>query len=266
MSGSGRRQPGLAQGRRKVRMPGQGLRQYKGGLTLGLALVSLACGTSQPEAAGSAYAVDTAEVGEVGNCKLESWLSWADNRDFIASMTPACVVDFGHPVDMSAQVSRSRADGEWTSTVSPKLKANIVPTSIGRFGFAVSATTTVDTISREATAFMVTVPATLRLSERMRLNLNAGWMLDRILDAHFFTYGAGLDWIVHGPWIVTAEVFGQTARGDFGTIVKPRWQTGLRFRPVDAFSVDLIYGRNITGENANWLTLAATARFSPGER
>jgi hypothetical protein len=113
---------------------------------------------------------------------------------------------------------------------------------------------------------MVTVPATLRLSERMRLNLNAGWMLDRVLDAHFFTYGAGVDWIVHGPWIVTTEVFGQSGRGDFGTIVKPRWQAGLRFRPVDAFSVDVIYGRNITGENANWLTLAATARLSPGVR
>jgi hypothetical protein len=247
-------------------MRGRGLRQHKAGLTIGLALAGLACAASRLEAAGSAYAVDTAEVGEVGNCKLESWLSWADNRDFIAAMTPACVVDFGHPVDLSAQVQRSRADGEWSTTVSPKLKTNIVPTAIGRFGFAVSATATVDTISRDATTFMVTVPATLRLSERMRLNLNAGWMLDRVLDANFFTYGAGVDWIVHGPWIVTAEVFGQTSRGDFGSIVKPRWQAGLRFRPVDAFSVDVIYGRNITGENANWLTLAATARFSAGAR
>jgi hypothetical protein len=189
-------------------MRGRGLQQHTAGLAMGLALLSLPCGVSRLEAAGSAYVVDTAEVGEVGNCKLESWVSWADNRDFIASMTPACVVDFGHPVDVSAQVSRARADGEWTTTVSPQLKANVLPTAIGRIGFAVSATATVDTISREATAFMVTVPATLRLSERMRLNLNVGWMLDRALDAHFFTYGAGLDWIVHGPWIVTTEVFG----------------------------------------------------------
>jgi hypothetical protein len=221
-------------------MGGRRLQQSNAALTIGLALVSLPCGGSRLEAAGSAYAVDTAEVGEVGNCKLESWLSWADNRDFIAAITPACVVDFGHPVDLSAQVSRSRADGEWTTAVSPKLKANIVPTAIGRLGFALSATATVDAISREATAFTVTVPATLRQSERMRLNLNAGWMLDRILDAHFLTYGAGFDWIVHGPWILTTEIFGQTARGDFGAIVKPRWQAGLRFRPVDAFSVDVI--------------------------
>jgi hypothetical protein len=239
----------------------RGLGHSRIGLAAALALLALPCSVARLEAAGSAYAVDTAEVGEVGRCKVESWISWADNHDFIASMTPACVVDFGHPVDASAQASRSRADGQWTTTVSPKLKANLLPTSIGHFGFAVSATATVDTISREATGFMVTVPATLRLSERGRLNLNVGWMLDRILDAHFITYGAGFDWIVHGPWIVTAEVFGQTGHEGLGSVVKPRWQAGLRFRPVDAFSVDVIYGRNITGENANWLTFAATARF-----
>jgi len=237
------------------------LKWLKYGLILGLALATLGCTAGQLHAAGSAYVVDTAEVGEVGACKVESWVSWADNHDFIASMTPACVVDFGHPVDVSAQVSRSRADGEWTTTVSPKLKANVLPTAIGRFGFAVSANATIDTISREATAFAITMPATLRLSERLRLNLNVGWMLDRVLDAHFVTYGAGFDWIVHGPWILTAEVFGQTGHEGLGSVVKPRWQAGLRLRPVDAFSVDVIYGRNINGENANWLTIAATGRF-----
>jgi hypothetical protein len=242
-------------------MDWQGLDHHRAGLAIGLALLVLACTAARLEAAGSAYVVDTAEVGEPGSCKVESWMSWADNHDFIASMTPTCVVDVGHPLEGSAQVSRSRSDGDWTTTVSPKLKTNVLPTAIGRFGFAVSATATVDTISREATAFQVTVPATLRLSEHVRLNLNVGWMLDRVLDAHFITYGAGFDWIVHGPWIVTAEVFGQTGHEGFGDIVKPRWQAGLRFRPIEAFSVDVIYGRNITGENANWLTLAATGRF-----
>jgi hypothetical protein len=40
----------------------------------------------------------------------------------------------------------------------------------------------------------------------------------------------------------------------------------MRFRPIDEFSLDLIYGRNITGENSNWLTLAATVRFLPQRR
>ena len=35
----------------------------------------------------------------------------------------------------------------------------------------------------------------------------------------------------------------------------------MRYRPNEIFSVDLIYGHNITGENANWITLGTTIRF-----
>jgi hypothetical protein len=58
--------------RRKDTMGGRGLEQHRAGLAIGLALMALSCGASRLEAAGSAYAVDTAEVGEPGNCKLES--------------------------------------------------------------------------------------------------------------------------------------------------------------------------------------------------
>jgi len=35
-----------------------------------------------------------------------------------------------------------------------------------------------------------------------------------------------------------------------------------RSLPADEiFSVDIIYGRNITGENANWITIGTTIRF-----
>jgi hypothetical protein len=38
-------------------------------------------------------------------------------------------------------------------------------------------------------------------------------------------------------------------------------QTGVRYRPNEIFSVDVIYGRNIGGENANWITIGTTIRF-----
>src|SRR2546422_10010108 len=37
---------------------------------------------SHARAAGAAYQVDTVEISEAGACKIESWLSWASNRDF----------------------------------------------------------------------------------------------------------------------------------------------------------------------------------------
>lgn len=82
-------------------------------------------------AAGAAYAVDTAEVNEPGACKVESWMSAAGNHDFFAATTPTCVVDMFRPVELSAQLARARADGEWSSGAIPKFKTNLVPTAIG---------------------------------------------------------------------------------------------------------------------------------------
>ena len=61
-----------------------------------------------------------------------------------------------------------------------------------------------------------------------------------------------------------AEVFGQV--GDLppaasSSVREPRMQAGLRYTPVDNIDIDLIYGRNITGEDANWITLGLNVRF-----
>jgi hypothetical protein len=64
---------------------------------------------------------------------------------------------------------------------------------------------------------------------------------------------------------LTAEVFGQLGvRQDAIGVTEPRFQVGLRWRPLEEFSVDPIYGSNIYGENANWITLATVFRFNPG--
>ena len=44
-------------------------------------------------AANGAYAVDAADIGEAGSCKIESWLSAASNTDFSAVANPSCVFD-----------------------------------------------------------------------------------------------------------------------------------------------------------------------------
>jgi hypothetical protein len=228
-----------------------------------------ACGVDQARAAGAAYQVDTAEVSEPGSCKVESWVSSADNRDLIASVAPACVVNVFRPVEISAQFSRTRSDGEWGTGAAPKLKTNLVPTALGSWGFAISAIASYDLITKENTAFSVTVPATLRVSNVVRINLNAGWQRDRILNHDYFTYGAGFDWRTpDNVWTITGEVFGQigAAEAEDRGSVDPRFQLGLRYRPVDAFNVDLIYGRNLTGERANWITLATVVRFKPLEK
>jgi hypothetical protein len=174
------------------------------------------------------------------------------------------VFDVGRAVEFSSQFSRFSADGEWGTAMLPKLKTNLIPTAIGSFGFAASATAAYDFRTREVAALAFTIPATLRLSDTARINLNGGYLWDRQADRHYLTYGAGVD--LRTPdnvYIVTMEVFGQSGPADISSEIRPRFQGGLRYRPVDRLSFDLIYGRNIGGENANWFTFATILRFPP---
>ncbi len=148
----------------------------------------------EARAANGAYAVDAADISEVGSCKIESWLSTASNTDFSAVANPSCVVNPFKPVELSMLTNRARSDGEWSTTIQPKAKMNIAPTGVGKLGFS---------------------------------------------------FYAG----------------GQAGQSDTPSVVQPRFQTGVRYRPNEIFSVDLIYGRNISGENANWITLGTTIRF-----
>jgi hypothetical protein len=223
--------------------------------------------TGEARAANGAYAVDAADIGEAGSCKIESWLSAASNTDFSAVANPSCVVDLFRPIELSMLTNRARGDGEWSNTIQPKAKMNIAPTGIERLGFSFYAGGSFDALTgHNLTAFAV-VPATFRLNENMRLNFNGGWLWDRRVDRHYLAYGIGFDWKFTETLQWTIEAFGQAGQSDTPSVVQPRFQTGLRYRPNEIFSVDLIYGRNISGENANWITLGTTIRFPvPGSQ
>jgi len=216
-------------------------------------------------AANGAFAVDAADISEVGSCKLESWISTATNADFSMVANPSCVVDIGKPVELSMLGNRSRSDGEWSTTLQPKAKTNLVPTGIGTFGFSVYGGGSFDVLTGDNLTAFAVVPATYRLSETMRINLNGGWLWDRTVDRHYLTYGIGWDWKFTDVLQLTLEAFGQAGQADNPNVVRPRFQTGVRYRPNEIFSVDVIYGHNITGENANWITIGTTIRFPPPE-
>lgn len=215
----------------------------------------------EARAANGAYAVDAADIGDPGSCKVESWLSTASNTDFTAVVNPSCVVNPFKPVELSMLTNRARSEGEWSMTLQPKAKMNIAPTGVGRLGYSIYAGGSFDALTGDNLTAFAVVPATFRLSENTRINLNGGWLWDRSVDRHYLTYGIGFDWKFTETLQWTIEAFGQAGRSDTPAVVQPRFQTGMRYRPNEIFSVDLIYGRNITGENANWITLGTTIRF-----
>ena len=235
-------------------------------LALGIALSAALPGAAA--AADAAYAVDTSEVSDPGACKLDSWVSFASNKDYLAAVNPACVVSLYRPVELSMQVAGGHSDGERFASFTPKIKTKFLDSGVGVFGLGASASAGINPATGENTSVSIVVPSTVRFSDQMRLNLNAGWLWDRPADRHYFLYGAGFDWRnSENVWIATAEVFGilgdLPAGGapEIRSLVQPRAQLGLRYRPISALSFDLVYGRNITGEKANWLTLATTYRF-----
>ena len=212
-------------------------------------------------AANGAYAVDAADISETGSCKVESWLSTATNTDFSAVANPSCVVNLFRPVEVSLQTVSARSDGDWSTAIAPKAKWNIVPTGIGKLGVSFYAGGSFDAQTGENLSAFAVVPATFRLSETMRINAIAGWLWDRSVDRHYLTYGIGFDWKFTDTLQWTIEGFGQAGASDVSGVTRPRFQTGVRYRPNEIFSVDVIYGHNITGESANWITIGTTIRF-----
>src|SRR4029079_16898295 len=116
-------------------------------------------------AAGGAYVVDDSEIGKPGECKVETWASFAGNSDRIASIGPACVVSLGQPVELGTQFLRFRSGGTWGSTLILKGKTNIIPVERTAFGLGVAGGIGYDFNSDAITNVFVNVPFTFDVSK-----------------------------------------------------------------------------------------------------
>jgi hypothetical protein len=213
-------------------------------------------------AAGGAFFVDDAAIGKPGDCKVESWVSFASNHDLTAVTQPACVVNFGIPVETGATLVRIRNEDGWSTGAGPKVKVNILPIGNNGFGLGFSAATLWNLGTGQNVGSNINVPATIQASKDVRINVNAGWLYDAVVNVSYGTWGAGFEWNFVQPLTLIGEVFGLAGpQQDVRTVTEPRVQVGLRWTPVDAVDLDLIYGRNIYGENANWFTLGLNLRF-----
>ena len=219
------------------------------------ALLTVMPPVNPAQAAGGAFAVDDAGVDDVGACKVEAFTSFARNSDFAGVVAPACVVSLGRPVDIGAQIDRARSGGEWGTGLTLKAKTAIVPfTDDAKFGMAIAGGVGFDLTARETAEWFVTVPVSIRLSEIFQINLNVGGLWDRIEDRGFVTWGAGFEIAFAAQFTVLGEVFGQGSDD-------PGAQLGLRYRPHERVDFDVIYGRNLTGERSDWITLGVNLRF-----
>ena len=232
----------------------------------------LALSSGHAFAAGGAFAVDDSEIGKPGECKVESWVSFASNRDFSAATSPACAVKLGIPFEIGAQLQRSRSDSEWGTGGTLKGKINIIPAEGHAFGLGLSGGTSWNLLNGASTGGFINVPITFALREDFKISVNGGWMYDATTKIGYVTWGAGFEWNFTKalPLTLIGEVYGQDGRlapvepdaaPANNSLREPRTQLGLRYTPKENIDLDVIWGRNITGENANWVTLGVNLRF-----
>jgi hypothetical protein len=213
-----------------------------------------------PAAAHGAFYIDDFEVGEVGSCNLESWVSFASNKDFMAVTSPSCVVRIGVPVEIGTEVQRARANNNWTTTGGVSGKVMLLPMTNG-FGVGLSGQANWDFLTGASTGGNINVPVSFDLRHNLRLNLNGGWLHDGQTKLNYGTWGAGVEWGATETLAFITEIFGQAGvRGESNAITAPRLQTGVRVTPLSNLDVSLIYGRNLNGENAHWLTLGVSVQ------
>ena len=204
--------------------------------------------------AAGAFMVDDAGVDEPGECKVESWTAFASNRDFIGVVAPACGVNLGRPVEITVPVGRVRFDRVWSTDLVLEAKTPIIPFGedskfevalVGGVGFNL-------TQSKTAAAF-VNMPISFQVSEALRVNVNVGFIRDLEDTRTLTTWGAGADFSLTKKITLIGEVFGFNS--ETGA------QAGIRYTPHEKIDFDLIYGRNLAGERADWVTFGVNLRF-----
>lgn len=205
---------------------------------------------------GGAYFIDDAEIERVGGCEIEHWGSFAANTDRVFVSNPACVFNLGRPVELGATYLRTRSGGEWDTTVAATAKTVFKETGGHGWGYGLSGAVTYDVTNHVVNGIILNVPISYDFNEDLRVNFNVGWQYDPSRGQHFLTGGTGFAWAFMKPVSLLGEVFAIAGPGE----ANPRTQVGLRYNPVQRIDIDLIYGRNITGERSNWITIGFSFR------
>jgi hypothetical protein len=205
--------------------------------------------------AGGVFAVEDAGVDDPDMCKIETFGQRSSKRDVVGVVSPTCSFDLIKPIEIGASLARFRVDKEWGTELFPKLKTQLFESDGTSAAVVVGAG--FDLLAGRHSAASVIVPVTRQLHNDWKGSLNAGWLWIRDKDLHFFRWGAEIEYKPVETFTIIAELFGGIGSG----ASSPSLQAGLRFTPIPALDLDLIYGRNVYGEKANWIMLGMNVRL-----
>lgn len=224
-------------------------------LALGAAIAaSMLSVASVAWASGNEHVIDDSVVETPGVCHLESWATRFDPRHGLVNLSPACTRKAWPNLEIGGAVQHAWDNGSSDTTIGPALKYTLRAEDTG-VGLGVIGGGAWSVRSGRLETASLIVPVTLKLSDRVRVNLNAGWShvrADAKRDAAF--YGAQAEVGVARDVTLMVEAF----RRDGG---KPGGQLGLRWNPGGGrVDFDLVAGRRIDGATPRAITLGLTLR------
>ena len=220
----------------------------------GSAILLLALLVAGPAlAAGGAHVVDDAAVETPGTCHLENWVTLSSGDSGLVNSAPACTRKAWPNLELGGFVTHGWTKGADDSLVglSPKLVLRSEDRGIG-IGIATSVGYGIDRARFETAS--VIVPVTIPAGEKLRLNLNAGWLWTRANHRHDGFMGAQAEIALRKNLNLMVETFTR----DEG---KVGGQTGLRWTVAGgAIDLDLIGGRFVDGATRSAITFGVTIR------
>lgn len=214
---------------------------------------------SKAHAAGGAYVVDDGAINAPGECNVDAWYS-ADRHagsTHNATLSPACTFSAMPWMQWGATLSRAADAGTGETQVSPQVKAQLLSREDLGLELAIAAGAHIALDRQHAfDGADFNLPLTWQAMDALRLNLNAGWnhAYNDGAQQHRLTWGTGFEYQLAEGLTLIAERYGQ-AGGE------QAWQAGPRFHIFKLFDVDVVVGRSLIGERAQWLTTGATLRF-----
>lgn len=209
-------------------------------------------GVPNAQAAAGPHTIDDAGVETPGLCHVETWTTWSRHNSLI-NASPACTFEALPRLEIGGNVIGVRTDSHWDTTVGPALKLNMGARD-ARLDWAVAAATHYGLRSGALEGAALTVPVSLMVSDRMRLNANLAWDHNPSAerqDAAF--YGVQIEYDVHPDLLLMAETY-QRHGERLGV------QAGLRWTPHRGpVDFDLLVGLPDGGRETT-LTLGLTFR------
>lgn len=225
------------------------MRSATGGAILLLAL--LAAGPAY--ASGGEHVVDDAAVETPGTCHLENWVTLSSGDGGLVNSAPACTRKVWPNLELGGFIAHgwTRNSDDTLIGLSPKLMLRSENRGIG-IGIATSVGYGIDR-GRFETASVI-VPVTIPAGEKLRFNLNAGWLWTRASHRHDAFVGAQAEITLRKNLNLMVETFTRD-KGKVGG------QAGLRWTVAGgAVDLDIVGGRYVDGATRSAITFGVTIR------